>query len=68
MMEASLLDTSPDRVRAKEIQAVQMHAQQLVDYARQHDLVVTITLEPQQPLAMGNYLPVIDVRGARHGR
>jgi hypothetical protein len=63
----NLLDTSPDRVRAKEIQAVQMAAQQLVDYARQHDLVVTITLEPQQPLAMGNYLPVIEVRGARHG-
>ena len=64
----NLLDTSPDRVRAKEIQAVQMHAQQLVDYARQHGLVVTIGLESQQPLAMGNYLPVIDVRGALHGR
>lgn len=63
----NLLDTSPDRVRAKEIQAVQMHAQQLVDYARQHNIVVTITLAPQQPLAMRNYLPVIDVREARNG-
>jgi len=62
-----LLDTSPDRIRAKEIQAVQMHAQQLVDWARQHNLVVTITLKPQPPLAMGNYLPVIDIREARHG-
>jgi len=61
-----LLDTSPDRVRAKEIQAAQMHAQQLVDYARSHGLVVTVTLEAQQPLAMGNYLPLIDVREARH--
>lgn len=65
MMEATLLDTSPDRVRAKEIQAVQMNAQQLVDYATQHGIVVTITLAPQQPLAMRNYLPVIDIREAR---
>jgi hypothetical protein len=43
-------------------------AQQLVNYARQHDLVVTITNEPQRPPAMGDYVPVIDVRGARHGR
>lgn len=62
-----LLDTSPDRVRAHVIQAVQMHAQHLVDYARQHGVVVTIGLESQQPPAMGNYLPVIDVREARHG-
>ena len=62
----NLLDTSTERVRAKEIQAVQMAAQQLVDYARQHDLVVTITNESQQPLATGNYLPVIDIREARH--
>ena len=63
----NLLDTSPDRIRAKEIQAVQMHAQQLVDYARSHGLVVTIDLKPQPPLAMGNYLPVIEIREARHG-
>lgn len=63
----NLLDTSPDRVRAKEIQAVQMHAQQLVDYARQHGLVVTITLKPQPPLAMGNYVPIIDIREAHLG-
>ncbi|CAN7458043.1 hypothetical protein LJR099_003083 [Variovorax paradoxus] len=63
----NLLDTSPVRIRAKEIQAVQMHAQQLVDWARQHGLVVTITLKPEQPLAMGNYMPVIDIREARNG-
>ena len=62
-----LLDTSPDRIRAKEIQAVQMHAQQLVDYARQHGLVVTITLESLKPLAARNYRHVIDIREARHG-
>lgn len=63
----NLIDTSPDLIRAKEIQAVQMHAQQLVDYARQHGLVVTIALKPEPPLAMGNYMPVIDIREARNG-
>jgi hypothetical protein len=63
----NLLDTSPALIRAKEIQKVQMHAQQLVDWAAQHGLVVTIDLKPQTPLAMGNYLPVIDIREARNG-
>lgn len=63
----NLLDTCPPLDRGQAVQAVQMHAQQLVDYARQHGLVVTITLAPQPPLAMGNYLPVINIREARHG-
>ena len=63
----NLLDTSADRIRATEIQAVQMHAQQLVDYARQHGLVVTITLKPEPPLAMGNYVPILDIREAHRG-
>lgn len=62
-----LLDTSPERVRAHEIQAVQMAAQQLVDYATSHGIVVTIALEPLKPLAMRNYRPVIDIREARNG-
>jgi len=62
-----LLDTSPDRIRAKEIQAVQMHAQQLVDWAQQHGLVVTITLKSLPPLAQGNYVPIIDIREAHDG-
>jgi hypothetical protein len=62
-----LLDTCPAPIRANQIQAVQMHAQQLVDYARQHGLLVTITLKPQAPPAMGNYVPVIEIREARHG-
>jgi hypothetical protein len=63
----NLLDTSPARERAHEIQAVQMAAQQLADYAAQHNIVVTITLESLKPLAMRNYRPVIDVREARNG-
>lgn len=35
--------------------------------ARQHGLVVTITLKSRPPLAMGNYLPVIEIREARNG-
>lgn len=63
----NLLDTSPDRVRAKDIQAVQMHAQQLIDVARARGLVVTIVLEPRMPPAIGSYDMVFDIREARHG-
>lgn len=62
-----LLDTSPERVRAKQIQALQMAAQQLVDAARAHGLVVTIDLESRMPPAMGSYDMVFDVREARNG-
>lgn len=65
-MHTDFLDISPDRVRAKEIQAVQMHAQQLVDAARARGLVVTITLAPRTPPAMGSYDMVFDIREAHH--
>lgn len=61
----NLLDTSPERERAHEIQAVQMAAQQLVDAARARGLVVTITLAPRMPPAMGSYDMVFDIREAR---
>ncbi|MNX57004.1 hypothetical protein D3C86_878120 [compost metagenome] len=61
-----LLDTSPERVRAKGIQALQMAAQQLVDAARARGLVVTIDLESRMPPAMGSYDMVFDVREARN--
>lgn len=44
---------------------VQQLAYDLVDEAKKHDLVVTINLEPNEPLAMGNYRHVVDVREAR---
>ncbi|MDP9908268.1 hypothetical protein J2W27_000361 [Variovorax boronicumulans] len=62
----NLLDTSPERVRAKEIQALQMAAQQLVDAARARGLVVTIDLESRMPPTMGSYDMVFDVREARN--
>jgi len=64
----NLIDTSPDRERAKQIQAVQMAAQQLLDAARAYGLVVTVSLESRTPLAMGSYDMVFDVREARDGR
>ena len=64
----NLIDTSPDRERAKRIQAVQMAAQQLLDAARAYGLVVTVALEPRMPPAMGRYDMVFDVREARHAR
>lgn len=63
----NLLDTSPERSRAAQIQSLQMAAQHLVDTARQYGMVVTISLESLQPPAMGNYQPIIDIREARNG-
>lgn len=62
----NLIDTSPDRERAKQIQAVQMAAQQLLDAARAYGLVVTVSLEPRTPLAMGSYDMVFNVREVKH--
>jgi hypothetical protein len=56
----NLLDTSPDRVRAAEIQCLQMGAEQLAAYALKHGLALNMKVEPQQP-------PVITVREARNG-
>lgn len=39
--------------------------QQLLDTAHECGFVITVDLDPQQPLAMGNYRMVGFVRGAR---
>lgn len=44
---------------------IELLAQQLVDMADLAGVVVTISLHPRQPLAMGNYKMVADVRPAR---
>lgn len=62
-----LLDTSPDRERAAQIQRVQMEAQRLVEYARAHGLVLTVSLEARTPPAMGSYEMRTEVREARNG-
>lgn len=46
-------------------QAIREDAENLIRIAQTHKAVVTITLEPQEPLAMGNYEMVADVRPAR---
>lgn len=40
-------------------------AETLIRIAQMNNAVVTISLEPQEPLAMGNYKMVADVRPAR---
>lgn len=46
-------------------EAIREDAENLIRVAQTHNAVVTITLEPQEPLAMGNYKMVADVRPAR---
>lgn len=55
----NLLDTSPDRIRAAEIQRLQMEAAQLAAYALKHELAIDMKVEPGQP-------PVIAVKEARN--
>jgi len=40
-------------------------AQELVDYAEKHGVLITITQVPRQPLAMGNYETVVSTRTKR---
>lgn len=61
-----LLDTSPEAARSKQIKLLQMDAQRLVDHARAIGMVITITLQPRAPLAMGSYDTLIELREARH--
>lgn len=62
----NVLDTSPEAARSKQIQLLQMDAQRLVDHARAIGMVITITLEPRKPLAMGSYDTLVEIREARH--
>ncbi|MGE4243665.1 hypothetical protein [Ramlibacter sp.] len=45
--------------------ALSMKLAEAIQYALRHGLVATIHLEPQQPLAMGSYRMVADVRAER---
>lgn len=44
----NLLDTSPERVRAAQIQRLQMEAERLATYARDNHLVLEIKVKPDQ--------------------
>ncbi|WP_144106568.1 hypothetical protein [Paraburkholderia sp. BCC1886] len=37
---------------------------QLTKFATRHDVVLTITQDPVEPLAMGHYMPRVDVRAS----
>lgn len=55
----NLLDTSPDRVRAEQLQRLQMEAQRVAAYAEKNGFALTVKVEPGKN-------QVIDVREARH--
>ncbi len=40
----------------------------VIDNLREHGLIVTISLESKSPLAMGNYLQIIDIRPTPQAR
>ncbi|WP_422097527.1 hypothetical protein [Variovorax sp.] len=63
----NLLDANSAPSRATDIIALQMAAQHLIECARRSGLVVTISLSPRTPPAMGSYDMVFDVREGRHG-
>lgn len=54
----NLLDTSPDRVRAEQLQRLQMEAQRLAAYAEKNGFGLTVRVEPGR-------VQVIDVRETR---
>lgn len=47
-------------------QLIEVQAKHLVLIAQKWGLVLTIETQPRQPLAMGHYEIVVDVRPARH--
>lgn len=47
------------------LDAIREDAKKLIETARNCDAVMTVTLKPLEPLAMGNYEMVVDVRPAR---
>lgn len=57
-------DCPSEQRREAAVANLQMHARLLVSMAEAAGLVVTITTEPDRPLAMGNYRMVADVRPA----
>lgn len=50
---------------AGEIELIEEQALALTQQAQRLGVVVTISLEPLQPLRMGNYRMVVDARKAR---
>lgn len=53
---------TPEQLHAMAAQNIKDRLQHLLNDADHLGLVVTIALEPRQPLAMGHYTPVVCVR------
>jgi hypothetical protein len=50
---------------SQNMQTMQELANMLIEIAKMYDAVITIDLRPRQPLSMGNYEMVADVRQSR---
>lgn len=50
----------------KDIATVKFFIEQAIASAALAGYVITVTQQPRQPLAMGNYESVVEVRKARH--
>jgi hypothetical protein len=48
-------------MKSKEVELIEEKAEQLIKYAESLDLIVTISLKPLEPLAMGNHKMVAEV-------
>lgn len=48
-------------MKTQEMELIEEKAEQLIKYAESLDLVLTISLKPLEPLAMGNHKMVAEV-------
>lgn len=54
-----------EQTSADDLQTIQLIASDLIAHAKSRGVVLTIELKPRQPLAMGNYEMLAQVRPAR---
>lgn len=65
-MSVELNPPEPVTEESKDILAIKFFIEQAIANAELAGYIITVTQQPLQPLAMGNYKSVVDVRKARH--
>lgn len=65
-MSENLNQAVPATQEEKDIATVKFFIEQAITNAKLAGYIVTVTQQPLQPLAMGNYKSVVEVRKARH--
>lgn len=63
--DSSIHELNPHSNAAQHIRKIARELQDLLYHAYILDIVITVELKPCEPLAMGNYCMVGNVRGAR---